>query len=92
MAHSVTFRVPSPVKIAHVTYKVEHVWSVNLGCMAVTVTCLVQSIVKKTDVTERMEHVLNVNLVGQEYTVKQVILFNIKLINHDMGIELFFLL
>lgn len=81
MALPVTFLAPSPVKIAHVTYKLEHVWSVNLGCMAVTVTYLVPPIVKTTGVTERMEHVLHVNLVGLEYTVKQVILFNIKLFN-----------
>lgn len=51
MTPTVTFPVPSPVKIAHVTYKVELVWSVNLGCMAATVTCLVPPIVKTTDVT-----------------------------------------
>lgn len=57
MAPPVTFLAPSPVKIAHVTYKLEHVWNVNLRCMAATVTYLVLRIVKTTGVTERMEHV-----------------------------------
>lgn len=57
MAPPVTFPAPSPVKIAHVTYKVEHVWSVNLGFTAVSVTYLVPLIVKTTYVTERMENV-----------------------------------
>lgn len=37
MALRVIFLAPSPVKVTHVTYKVEHVWSVNLGYMEVTV-------------------------------------------------------
>lgn len=71
MAPRVTFPAPSLVKITHVTYKVELVWSVNLGCMAVTVICLVPPIVKTTGVTERMEHVFHVKPDGQGYTVKQ---------------------
>lgn len=86
LAPPVTFLVPSPVKIAHVTYKLGHVWSVNLVCMAVIVTYHVPPIVKTTYVTKRMEHVLLVDLVGLEYTVKQVILFTIKLCNQDMDI------
>lgn len=77
MALRVTFPVLSPVEIEYVTYSVELVWSANMGCMVVTVICLVPPIVKTTGVTERMVHVLHVNPDGQEYTVKQVILFTI---------------
>lgn len=77
MAPHVTFPAPSPVEITHVTFEVEHVLCVNLGCMAVTVICLVPPIVKTTFVTKRMEHVLHVNPDGQGNTVKQVILFTI---------------
>lgn len=73
MEPRVTFPAPTPVKLAHVTYKTVDVLGVNLGCMAVTVTYLVRPIVKTTGVTKRMGHVLRVNLVGLEYTVKQVI-------------------
>lgn len=73
MAPLVTFSAPSPVKIELVTYKMENVWNVNLGYMAVTVTYRVQPTVKTTRVTDRMEHVIHVNQDGQEYTVKQVI-------------------
>lgn len=74
MAPLVTFSAPSPVKIAHATYKMENVWDVNLGYMAVTVIYRVPSTVKTTRVTHRMEHVIHVNLDGQEYTVKQNVL------------------
>lgn len=57
MASLVIFRAPSPAKTAHVTYKMEHVWSVNLEYIAVTVTCRVPLTVKTTRVTHRMEHV-----------------------------------
>lgn len=77
MVPSVTFPAPSPVEIAHVTFEVEDVLGVNLGCMVVTVISLVPPIVKTTGVTERMVHVLHVNLDGQDYTVKQVILFTL---------------
>lgn len=77
MAPHVTFPAPSPVEITHVTFEVEHVLGVHLGCMAVTVICLVPPIVKTTFVTKRMEHVLHVNPDGQGNTVKQVILFTI---------------
>lgn len=72
-----TIPAPSPVKEAHVTYTVELVWIANLGSMVVTVICRVPKIVKTTGVTERMVHVLHVNPDGQDYTVKQVILFTI---------------
>lgn len=56
MAMRVIFRAPSAVKIARVIYKVGHVWSVNLGYMAVTVTYRVPSTVSTTYVTHVMEH------------------------------------
>lgn len=80
MASRVTFRVPFPAKIEHVTYKMEHVWSANLEYIAVTVTCRVPPTVMTTNVTDRMEHALNVNLDGLEYTVKQVILLIVHVI------------
>lgn len=46
-----------PVKIAYVTYKIEHAWSVNLRYKAVTLIYLVPSTVMKIHVTCRMEHV-----------------------------------
>lgn len=70
----VTFSAPSPVKIGHVTYKMENVWNVNLGYMAVTVIYRVPPTVKTIRVTHGMEHVIHVNLDGQEYTVKQNVL------------------
>lgn len=73
MAPLVTFSAPAPVKIVHVTYKMENVWDVNLGYMAVTVIYRVLPTVKTTRVIHRMDHVIHVNLDGQEYTVKQVI-------------------
>lgn len=73
MAPLVTFSAPSPVKIVHVTYKMENVWDVNLGYMAVTVIYRVLPTVKTTRAIHRMDHVIHVNLDGQEYTVKQVI-------------------
>lgn len=66
MAPLVTFSAPSPVKIAHVTYKMENVWDVNRGYMAVTVIYRVLPTVKTTRVIHRMEHVIHVNLDGQE--------------------------
>lgn len=74
MAWIVTSRAPSPVKIAYVTYKMEHAWSVNLECLAVTVIYRVQSTVMTINATCRMEHASPVNLDGLEYTVKQVML------------------
>lgn len=73
MVPLVTISAPSPVKIAHVKYKMENVWDVNLGYMAVTAIYRVLPTVKTTSVTHRMEHVIHVNLDGLEYTVKQVI-------------------
>lgn len=73
MAPLVTFSAPSLVKIGHVTYKMENVWDVNLGYMAVTANYRVLPTVKITRVTYRMEHVIHVNRDGQAYTVKQVI-------------------
>lgn len=73
MAPLVTFSAPSPVKIVHVTYKMENVWNVNLEYLAVTVIYRVLPTVKTTRVTHGMEHVIHVNLDGQEFTVKQVI-------------------
>lgn len=77
IALRVTFPAPSPVKIAHVTYKMVNVLDVNLGYMAVTVIYRVPPTVRTTRVTERMEHVLHVNQDGLEYTAKQVILLTI---------------
>lgn len=77
MAPLVTFSAPLPVKIVHVTYRMENVWDVNLGYMAVTAIYRVLPTVKTTRVTHRMEHVIHVNLDGQEYTVKQVIISTI---------------
>lgn len=81
MALRVTFRAPPPVKIIHVTYKVGYVWCVNPGYMAVTVIYPVPSTVMTTRVTGRMEHALHVNLDGLEYTVKQVMMLIIYVIN-----------
>lgn len=67
-----TVRVQSPVKITHVTYKVEHVLIVNMEYMAITVTCRVLLTVKTTHVTCRMEHALHVNLDGPGCIVEQV--------------------
>lgn len=77
MAPLVTFSAPSPVKIVHVTYKMENVLNVNLGYMAVTVMYRVPPTVKTIRVTHRMEHVIHVNLDGQESIVKQVIISTI---------------
>lgn len=77
MAPHVTFSAPLPVQMVYVTYKMENVWDVNLGYMAVTVIYRVLPTVKTTRVTYRMEHVIRVNLDGQEYTVKQVIISTI---------------
>lgn len=74
MAPRVIFRAPSTVKMTYVTFKMEHVWSVNLGYMDLTVTYRVQPTVMTTRATVRMEHVLHVNLDGLEYNVKQVVL------------------
>lgn len=51
MALYVIFNAPSPVKITHVTYKVDHVWIVNMEFMVDTVTCRVQQTVKTTNAT-----------------------------------------
>lgn len=72
MAVIVIFRAPSAVKITHVTYKVEHVWIVNMEYMVATVTCRVPLTVKTTHVTCRMEHALHVNLDGPGCIVEQV--------------------
>lgn len=74
------FRAPLPAEIAHVTYKMEHVWSVNLKYIAVTVTYYVPLTAMTIHVTYRMELALHVNLDGLGYTVKQVILFIIYVI------------
>lgn len=83
MVSRVTFRAPSPVKTMHATSKVGHVWSVNLGYMAVTVIYRVQPTVRTTLVTERMEHALHVNLDGLEYTVTQVKLLSYMLSRYE---------
>lgn len=88
MASLVIFRAPPPAKMQHVTYKMEHVWSVNLAYIAVTVTCRVPPTVITTHVTNRMEHAIHVNLVGLEYSAKQVILLIIHVIK--MYITCFF--
>lgn len=74
MAPLVTFSAPSLVKTAHVIYKMENVWDVNLEYMADTVIYRVPPTVKTIRVTHKMEHVIHVNLDGQEYTVKQNVL------------------
>lgn len=74
MGPHVTFCALSPVEIAHVIYKMERAWSVNLGYMVVTVIYRVPPTVKTTSVTHRMEHAFYVKKDGQEYTVKQVIM------------------
>lgn len=66
MAVNVIFRVQSSVKVTHVTYRVENVWSVNMGYMAVTVICRVPQTVKTIRVIYRVEHALHVNLDGLE--------------------------
>lgn len=72
MVAPVTVRALTPVKITHVTYKVEHVWIVNMKYMVTTATCRVQATVKTTHVTCRLEHALHVNLDGLECIVEQV--------------------
>lgn len=72
MALDVTSRAPSPVKIAYVTYEMEHAWTVDLEYMAATVIYRVQSTVMTINATCRMEHASPVNLDGLEYTVNQV--------------------
>lgn len=70
MAWDVTSRVPSPVKIAYVIYKMEHAWSVNMESLAATVIYRVHSTVMTINVTCRMELASPVNLDGVEYFVK----------------------
>lgn len=72
MAWDVTSPAPLPVKIAYVTYKMEHAWTVDLEYMAATVIYRVQSTVMTINATCRMEHASPVNLDGPEYTVNQV--------------------
>lgn len=72
MALSVMFRAPSPVKVAHVTYRMEHAWNVKTGYMEATVTYHVPPTVRTTHVTYRMENVLYVNLDGLGCIVEQV--------------------
>lgn len=72
MVPRVTFCAPSPVKIIHVTYKLEHVWSVSMDYMAVTVIYRVPPTVMTVYVKERMEHALHVNQDGLENIVTQV--------------------
>lgn len=67
-----TVRAQTPVKITHVTYRVEHVWIVNMEYMVTTATCCVQATVKATHVTCRLEHALHVNLDGLECIAEQV--------------------
>lgn len=62
MAVNVIFRAQSSVKVAHVTYYVEHALTVNMEYMAVTVTCRVQTAVKTTYVTCKVEHAWSVNM------------------------------
>lgn len=79
MALHVTFHARFLVSIVHVTYKVEYVWSVNMGYMAVIVIYRVPQTVKTTRVTYTMEHALHVDLDGLGYIVQQVILLIISL-------------
>lgn len=81
MALSVISLAPPPVKTTHVIYRAEHVWSVNLGYMAVTVTCPVPSAVKTKHAKYRMEHALHVSLDGPDCIVKQVRIFITHVIN-----------
>lgn len=76
MALDVTSRAPSPVKIAYVTYEMEHAWTVDLESLATTVIYRVQSTVMTINATCRMEHASPVNPDGLEYTVKQVMLLS----------------
>lgn len=72
LALSVTVHAPPPVKTTLVTYKVEHVWIVNMEYMVATVTCRVPSTVKTAHAIHKMEHALHVSLDGPECIVKQV--------------------
>lgn len=76
MARLVTLPAPWHVKITHVTYKMEHVWSVNMDYMVVIVMYHVPPTVMTTRVTDRMEHALHVDQDGLAHTVKQVILLS----------------
>lgn len=76
MAPRVIVVAPLPVKITYVTYKMEHVWSVQQVHMAVTVIYRVPQTVITTHVTQSAELAFHVNLDGLDYTVKQVILLN----------------
>lgn len=69
MALSVIPGALLPVKVAHVTYKVESARSVDQDYMAVTVTCHVQPTVKTTHVTCKVVCVLSVDVVFMAVTV-----------------------
>lgn len=75
MAVTVTYHVPLPAKIADATYKVEHVWSVQMEYLAISVICRAQQTVKTPYVTYRTEHVLHVTLGGPGCIVKLVRIF-----------------
>lgn len=81
MAVTVIPHAPSPVKIRHVIYRVENVWSVNMEYLAATVICRVPPTVKTTHVTYRTEHVSRVILGGPEMTVTKVKISIIYVIN-----------
>lgn len=85
MGPRVAFRAQSPVKTTYVTYRVEYVWSVNMGYMVATVINRVQTTVKSTYVSDRMEHVLHVNLDGPGCIVQQVTLLNVHVIKIYMN-------
>lgn len=50
MAVTVITHAPSPVKITHVIYRVENVWTVKMDILVSTVTCRVPPTVKLTHV------------------------------------------
>lgn len=75
MAVNVTYHAPLPAKIAHATYKVEHVWCVQMEYLAISVICRAQQTVKTPYVTYRTEHVLHVTLGGPGCIVKLVRIF-----------------
>lgn len=72
LALSVTVHAPPNVKTTLVTYKVEHVWIVNMEYLVDTVICRVPLTVNTVHAIHKMEHALHVSLDGPECIVKQV--------------------
>lgn len=81
MALRVIFRVPPPVKITYVTYKMEHVWSVKMESMAIYVICRAPQTVKTAHVTCRTEYVSDVTLGGPGCIVKYVRIYIILILS-----------